>query len=137
MKSLSILLNPQQTFYIPARSSFILDTFPSASAALTSYTLKIGRFDLIAMDPPWHNKAVSRLKTKKHLSYDTLRNNLTQLPPVGNWLAPGGFVAIWCTNNLKIINQVKSILFKRWGVESIAEWVWLKVLVGMGSFDNR
>jgi N6-adenosine-specific RNA methylase IME4 len=127
MKSLSILVEPPQNFYIPARSSFILDTFPSASSALGAYTLNTSRFDLIILDPPWHNKAVSRLKTKKHLSYDTMRRTLAELPPVGNWLAGDGFVGIWCTNNLKMINQVKTILFKRWGVELIAEWVWLKV----------
>ena len=120
-------MDPPQTFYIPAGSSFILDTFPSASTALTSYTLNTSRFDLIILDPPWHNKAVSRLKSKKQLSYNTMKSTLTELPPVGNWLVPGGIIGIWCTNNLKIINQVKTILFKRWGVELIAEWVWLKV----------
>jgi MT-A70 len=127
MKSFSILVEPPQKFYIPARSSFILDTFPSASSALATYTLNTSRFDLIILDPPWHNKAVSRLKTKRHLSYNTMRSTLTELPPVGNWLAAGGIVGMWCTNNLKRINQVKAILFKRWGVELIAEWVWLKV----------
>lgn len=128
MKSLSILVGePPQSFYIPARSAFILDTFPSASSALTTYTLNTSRFDLIILDPPWHNKAVSRLKTKKNLSYSTMGNTLTQLPPAGNWLAPGGIIGIWCTNNLKMITQVKTILFKRWSVELIAEWVWLKV----------
>jgi N6-adenosine-specific RNA methylase IME4 len=58
-----------------------------------------------------------------------MHNILTELPPVGNWLAPGGLIAIWCTNNLKMINKVKEVLFKRWGVELIAEWVWLKVFL--------
>jgi hypothetical protein len=128
MKSLSILLQPPQKFYIPGRSSFILDTFPSASSTLTSYSLKNSRFDLIILDPPWHNKAVSRLKTKKHLNYNTMGNMLTEIPPVGNWLVSGGIVGIWCTNNLKMINKVETILFRRWGVELIAEWIWLKVL---------
>jgi MT-A70 len=124
---LALNLNPPQRYYIPARSSFVLDTFPSASSALTTYTLQTGRFDLITLDPPWHNKAVSRLKTKRHLAYNTMKDILTELPPVGNWLAPSGIVAIWCTNNLKMITKVKTILFKRWGVELVAEWVWLKV----------
>lgn len=126
---LSITLDPPQRFYIPAHSSFVLDIFPFASSALTTFTLKVGRFDLITLDPPWHNKAVSHLKTKKHLAYNTMKNILTELPPVGNWLVPGGLVAIWCTNNLKMISKVKTTLFKRWGVELIAEWVWLKVLL--------
>jgi N6-adenosine-specific RNA methylase IME4 len=58
-----------------------------------------------------------------------MHNILTELPPVGNWLAPGGLIVIWCTNNLKMINKVKEVLFKRWGVELIAEWVWLKVFL--------
>jgi len=120
-------LDRSQTFHIPARSSFILDIFPSASKALTTYTLSTSRFDVIVLDPPWHNKAVSRLKTKKHLSYKTMQNILTEMPPAGNWLVPGGIIAMWCTNNLKMIDKVKTILFKRWGVELIAEWIWLKV----------
>lgn len=129
MTTLSILLNTPQKFYIPAQATFILDTFPYASSTLTSYTLKSSRFDLIILDPPWHNKAVSRLKAKKDLSYNTMKDILTELPPVGNWLAPGGIIGLWCTNNLKMINKVKTILFRRWGVELVTEWVWLKVFV--------
>ena len=124
---LLIHLDPPQRHYIPAHASFILDTFPSASSALTAYTHERGRFDLIILDPPWRNKAVSRLKTKKHSAYNTMTDIFAELPPVGNWLAPGGIVAIWCTNNLKMITKVKTILFKRWRVELVAEWVWLKV----------
>ena len=136
-RSLSILLQVPQKFYIPAQSSFVLDTFPSASSTLTSYTLDNSRFDLIILDPPWPNKAVSRLKTKKHLNYNTMGDILTEIPPVGNWLAPGGIVGIWCTNNLKMINKVKTILFRRWGVELIAEWIWLKVLAKKNSANDK
>jgi hypothetical protein len=129
MNTISILLETPQKFYVPAQASFILDTFPSASSALTSYTLNNSRFDLIILDPPWHNKAVSRLKTKKHLSYNTMKDILTEIPPVGNWLAPDGIIGLWCTNNLKMINKVKTILFRRWGVELVTEWVWLKVCI--------
>jgi MT-A70 len=127
MRKLTILLNPPQTFYIPAQSSFLLDTFPSASRTLTNYTLEISGFDLIVLDPPWSNKAVSRLKTKKDLAYTTMRNIFTELPPVGSWLSPGGIVAIWCTNNVKTIERLKNVLFRQWRVELVAEWVWLKV----------
>ena len=128
MTNLTIQLDPLQTFHIPANSSFILDTFPSASSALAHYTLNTSRFDIIVLDPPWHNKAVSRLKTKSHLAYQTMQNILTEIPPLGNWLATGGIIAIWCTNNLKMIEKVKTVLFPRWGVELVAEWIWLKVV---------
>ena len=127
MAHLTILLNPPQSFYIPARSSFIMDAFPSASSGLTSYTLSNSRFDLIILDPPWYNNSVTRLRTKKDISYKTMDNLLVQLPPVGNWLASGGIVGVWCTNNLRKINNVKTTIFKRWGVELVAEWIWLKV----------
>ena len=127
MARLTILLTPPQTFHIPARSSFIFDKFPSASSALTSYTLNSSRFDIIILDPPWYNNSVSRLKNKKNLSYQTMDKLLVQLPPVGNWLASGGIVGVWCTNNLRKINTVKATIFKRWGVELVAEWIWLKV----------
>ena len=127
MRQISIFMEPVQTFYIPARSSFILDTFPSASATLTAYTLNTSPFDLIILDPPWHNKAVSRMKRKRGLAYSTRRNMASQLPVVGKWLGPRGIVGIWSTNNLKTINQIKTDVFKKWQVELIAEWVWLKV----------
>jgi N6-adenosine-specific RNA methylase IME4 len=121
------VLKLQDTFYIPAKSSLILDTFPSASNTLTTYTLNASRFDLIILDPPWHNKAVSRLKRKRDISYNTMKDMVTEIPPAGNWLAPGGLIGIWCTNNLTMINKVKNVLFKRWRVELVAEWIWLKV----------
>jgi len=127
MARLTILLNPPQTFYIPARSSFIINSFPLASSALASHTLNSARFDIIILDPPWYNSSVSRLKTKNNLSYQTMDNLLVQLPPVGDWLAAGGIVGVWCTNNLRKINTVKTAIFKRWGVELVAEWIWLKV----------
>jgi len=135
MVILTVVLEQSQAYYIPAHSSFALDTFPSASSVLTEYTLKTSRFDLIVMDPPWNNKSVSRLKRKRHLSYHTVTNALTHLPPVGNWLAEGGIVAIWCTNNMKVINQIRDILFKRWRVELIAEWIWLKVCLTINCSD--
>ena len=66
-----------------------------------------------------------------------MKSTLTELPPAGNRLVPGGIIGIWCTNNLKIINQVKTILFRRWGVELIAEWVWLKVISILGGADGK
>ena len=135
--SVSIAMGQPQKFLIPAHTSFILDTFPSASNALKNYTHDTGQFDLILLDPPWHNKAVSRLKRKKHLSYNTMKDILSELPPVGNWLAPGGIVGIWCTNNVNMINKIKTILCKRWNVELIAEWVWLKVFSYQQSQADR
>jgi N6-adenosine-specific RNA methylase IME4 len=129
MKRVVILVEPAQTFYIPARSSFTLDTFPAASATFIAYTLKSSLFDVIILDPPWHNKAVTRMKRKRGLSYNTGRNMASQLPPVGSWLGPGGIVGIWWTNNLKTINHIKTKVFKKWHVELIAEWIWLKVVV--------
>jgi N6-adenosine-specific RNA methylase IME4 len=129
MKQLVIIVEPAQSFYIPAHSSFVMDTFPSASSTLSTYTLNTAPFDLVIIDPPWHNKAVRRLKRKRDLSYTTGRNLASQLPPVGNWLGPGGIVGIWCTNNLKTMNQIKTEVFKKWRVELVAEWIWLKVLV--------
>lgn len=129
--TMSLHLDPPQRFHIPAGSSFILDTFPSASESLSQYTFDHECFDLVLLDPPWHNKAVSRLKAKKHLSYNTMKDIITELPPIESWLAPGGVVGIWCTNNLKMINKVKNTLFKRWKVTLIAEWFWLKVQLAL------
>jgi len=136
MKQIAIFMESVQMFYIPARSSFILDTFPSASATLTAYTLNTSPFDLIILDPPWHNKSVTRMKRKRDLTYNTGRKMASQLPPVGKWLGPGGIVGIWLTNNLKTINQIKTDVFKKWRVELIAEWVWLKVSAVLDATAN-
>ena len=47
--------------------------------------------------------------------------------PVGRMLAPSGLVAVWVTNKRKFVNMVTETLFPSWGVQPVAEWLWLKV----------
>ena len=49
--------------------------------------------------------------------------------PIRELSAVGGLVAVWVTNKRKLVNWVKKTLFPHWGVTSVAEWIWLKVLM--------
>jgi N6-adenosine-specific RNA methylase IME4 len=126
MKTLSLSLNPSRKFYIPARSSFILGTFPSIGFTLGQYTKTTSQFDVIVIDPPWANRSVSRLKKKNHLSYETIRDICIQLPYLAKWLSPGGIVAVWATNSISSFSGVLDA-FDKWNLELVGQWVWLKV----------
>ena len=49
--------------------------------------------------------------------------------PIRELSAVGGLVAVWVTNKRKLVNWVKKTLFPQWGVTSVAEWIWLKVMM--------
>jgi N6-adenosine-specific RNA methylase IME4 len=42
-------------------------------------------------------------------------------------LAPGGLIAVWCTNSQSHIQDIHEKLFPAWGVSYVATWYWLKV----------
>jgi N6-adenosine-specific RNA methylase IME4 len=67
---------------------------------------------------------------------DTVR--LLASLPLARWLAPGGLVAVWLTNKHAILPALTDPpgagvgggaggVFSAWGVELVAEWVWVKV----------
>lgn len=47
--------------------------------------------------------------------------------PVDRMLEQEGLVAIWVTNKRKLVELVRERLFPSWGVQPLAEWLWLKV----------
>lgn len=47
--------------------------------------------------------------------------------PLDQLLAPGGIIAVWCTNASSNLVELKEKVFPQWGVKQIAQWVWLKV----------
>ena len=47
--------------------------------------------------------------------------------PLDKLLAPGGIVAVWCTNANSNLSQLKEDVFPQWGIKQIAQWMWLKV----------
>lgn len=47
--------------------------------------------------------------------------------PLNALLAPGGMIAVWCTNSKTHLDELREKLFPAWGAKVIAQWTWLKV----------
>lgn len=47
--------------------------------------------------------------------------------PINSLLENDGLVAVWCTNSKTHIDDVKTKIFPKWGIEFVSEWFWLKV----------
>lgn len=79
-------------------------------------------FHYIVIDPPWENKSAERKN-----SYPTFyMKRLFQLPVTNFLAAEFSIVAVWVTNNPKIINFVKTELFQFWKVKYSTTWYWVK-----------
>ncbi|CAJ0606764.1 unnamed protein product [Cylicocyclus nassatus] len=105
-------------YYVPPRSTFHVGPVIDIRnfAALNDET-----FDLIVMDPPWENLTVRRQRS--YATCDSALNGLNM-----DCLAPNGLVAIWITNRKGIEKDVESYL-KRWNLEKLATFFWLKVTI--------
>lgn len=118
----SILQVDGHIFLIPARSSFLTSSFHHfVSLGYLYFSVKPG-YDLVVIDPPWRNKSVKRKK-----SYHTLTENDLIKIPLDKLCSDGALVCVWVTNNLKLIDFVKDILFPAWSVCYLATWMWVKV----------
>ncbi|OLL23045.1 Methyltransferase-like protein 4 [Neolecta irregularis DAH-3] len=117
-------------YYIPAHSAFLLARFQPTIGHMNIYASSVNGFDLLILDPPWPNKSASR--GSKYRTIDVF--DLYQLR-IGHWLREGGLVAVWCTTKTKFNNFTKEKLFPAWGVDLIAEWVWLKASYGEPVFN--
>ena len=137
--SISLPTDPPSTYIIPSDSAFCLSYINHFTASAFSNSLVdlmenqaaqvcipfTSRFDLIILDPPWHNKSVTR---SRH--YSTQRDDpLSCLRPMlGAHIAKNGIVACWVTNKASARADVLEC-FRVWGVRLIEEWVWLKVTI--------
>jgi N6-adenosine-specific RNA methylase IME4 len=75
------------------------------------------------MDPPWENHSAHRAD-----AYPTMKDAYELFAlPIADLLKPGGLVGVWVTNKMKYVHLLKEKLFKRWGLQCIAEWYWIKV----------
>lgn len=124
-------------YHIPPGASFHLSSLPltqltSFATALhptPSSTAAPGQFDLITMDPPWHNRSVRRsrkystARPSDSTNDDTFAFLIDTLYP---HIAPEGLVGCWTTNSSTVRTQVEAA-FKAWDVDLIEEWVWVKV----------
>lgn len=85
------------------------------------------KFDLILLDPPWWNKYIRRKKLKTNDSYSMMYNDELKMLPIENLITKNGIVVVWCTNSISHLNYMKREIFKKWNVEYIKKWYWIKV----------
>ena len=123
------------TYNIPSRAAVILGTInPNTAAAFSdelselyyhvSPSATATEFDLILLDPPWHNCSVTRSKRYKTMSKGDPFAALSCT--LGNHVAPRGYVACWITNKDIVRSTALSSFFSAWNVELMEEWIWVK-----------
>ncbi|KAL4236193.1 Methyltransferase-like protein 4 [Mactra antiquata] len=105
-------------YIVPHCSSFLMTDIHN----LKIFSKDLGRYDLIVMDPPWENKSVKRKKM-----YYTLDNEMLLDMPLDELMLPGCVLVVWVTNKQKHIKFVQDELFRKFGIEYIGRWYWLKV----------
>ncbi|GFS25652.1 methyltransferase-like protein 4 [Elysia marginata] len=109
-------------FVVPALSTFLTSSFQYFVTLGYSHLIAEPGYNLVVIDPPWRNKSVKRKK-----SYHTLaENDLTSIP-ISHLCADDALVCVWVTNNSRLIDFVKKMLFPAWSVQYLATWIWLKV----------
>jgi hypothetical protein len=104
-----------EVYLVPPNSTFYL-----GDAAHGLSRLHHQRFHLIIIDPPWPSK--SRGKHYKSMTV----GEMCALP-MRQLLLPCGLLAMWVTNNHKLVHAAQTEILAAWGLELVAEWYWLKV----------
>ncbi|XP_061821749.1 N(6)-adenine-specific methyltransferase METTL4 [Nerophis lumbriciformis] len=107
-----------EEYVIPPHTAFLLSDF-SRMEPLLRYGRK---FDVIVMDPPWENKSVKRSRR-----YSSLPSSQLKRLPIPSLASPNCLVVTWVTNRPKHLRFVRDELYPHWGVEIVAEWLWVKV----------
>lgn len=113
-----------QSFIFPPHSKFYCRDVQE----IINNVEALGLFDLILLDPPWWNKYIRRKKAKcLQEGYKMMYNQCLGELPLNKLLAPGGIIAVWCTNSNNHLEELRDELFPAWGAEQVAQWIWLKV----------
>ncbi|KAI8814305.1 MT-A70-domain-containing protein [Cladochytrium replicatum] len=106
-------------FLVPGRSSFYISDLLSTDFAPIQ---SLGPFNVVVADPPWPNKSATRSN-----AYGVLDHHELYRIPFREFVAPGGVLAIWVVNRMKVIHFVKTKLFPSLGVDLVEEIAWIKV----------
>lgn len=133
-------------FVLPRRSGVLLCDLrlPSALSTLPSH-----RFATIVVDPPWvscalraslcsvsmtslsgwsqSSKSVARSRRYSTARSDDDARRLLSALPLRALLHDDGVVAVWVTNNPRLISLVVDELFPLWGVHHVRTGAWVKV----------
>ncbi|XP_068160236.1 N(6)-adenine-specific methyltransferase METTL4 [Antennarius striatus] len=107
-----------QEYVMPPCTAFLLSDF-SRIDPLVHYGKM---FDLIVIDPPWENKSVKRKR-----GYSSLSSTQLKRLPLPLLTSPNCLVATWVTNRQSHLRFVRDELYPHWGVQVLAEWLWVKV----------
>ncbi|XP_029313477.1 methyltransferase-like protein 4 [Cottoperca gobio] len=107
-----------EEYVIPPHTAFLVSDFTRIQP-LVHYGK---RFDLIVMDPPWVNKSV-----KRSGRYSSLPSTQLRRLPIPLLASPNCLVVTWVTNRPSHLRFVRDELYPHWGVEVLAEWMWVKV----------
>ncbi|XP_063062615.1 N(6)-adenine-specific methyltransferase METTL4 isoform X3 [Engraulis encrasicolus] len=105
-------------YLIPPRCKFLLSDITCTQPLRNSGET----FDLIVLDPPWENKSV-----KRSSRYSFLPSSQLKQLPVDVLSSPECLVVTWVTNRPRHLRFVKEELYPHWGVQVLAEWLWVKV----------
>lgn len=117
-EAISITID-QSKFILPRNSRFILSDYTILPMFLKQ---SLQKYDLVTMDPPWFNQSAARGSKYSQLDcFDLLKLPIPQI------VTDNGLVCVWVSNNVKYHRFVVKKLFKRWELEVIGQWVWLKV----------
>lgn len=84
-------------------------------------------YDVVVVDPPWHFELRSARGEAKspQAQYATMGLDDIMALPVGDLVAPGGVVWMWCTWPL-VAGGVHAAVMRRWGIEPKTGGVWAK-----------
>ncbi len=136
-RCLHMSIGRKDSFIIPPLSTFILseigssiETLKQAAAELLpprNPQAKLGQFDVIIIDPPWSNLSVKRAGHYK-VDHDDNLMRLIKNSGLDQHLTQSGYVGIWITNKTASRKAAES-LFRRWNVQQVEEWVWVKTTV--------
>ncbi|CAM9675063.1 unnamed protein product [Chrysoparadoxa australica] len=110
---------------LPKQSSYLLGDLLGENCEATYRQLaSYGPYNLITMDPPWHNRSVSRSR-----QYETSPTSHMVAIPIKELSAESCHLLIWVTNDPDVIEQAMALI-SGWGFQLKARWHWLKCTTG-------
>ncbi|KAF9960278.1 Methyltransferase-like protein 4 [Modicella reniformis] len=141
---IAFLTEDRPQYLIPPHSGFVvsdLDRIHGLKGVGLVSASQRGGFDIVVMDPPWHNASVDRMSHYGTMDiYDLFKIPIPDLVRAKDEHGKGGIVAVWITNRAKVKKVVVDKLFPSWGLELVAHWFWLKVTTHgepVLSLDNK